>query len=100
MGYGDSFGVNDPITREQIATLLFRYIVWKGNEDVSAAVPTTGLEKYADYAQISEWALDSMKWTIARGIITGRTTESVVPKGMATRAEAAEVLRRFIERAE
>jgi hypothetical protein len=93
MGYGDSFGVDNPITREQIATILFRYANSKGVA-VGGAIT---LEAYTDRDRISDWARDSMRWADARGIITGRAADLLVPDGTATRAEAAEILRRFAD---
>ena len=93
-GYGDElFGTNDSITREQAATLLMRYAKYK-NLNVSK---TTSITAYADAAEVSSWALEAMKWANAEGLITGRTTTTLVPKGTMTRAEVATLLMRFIE---
>ncbi|MBR7082300.1 MAG: S-layer homology domain-containing protein [Oscillospiraceae bacterium] len=93
-GYGDGkFGINDDITREQLAAIMYRYAKYKGY-DVTKAADLSG---YTDASGISEWALDAMKWAVAEELITGRTATTLAPKGNATRAEAAAILTRFIE---
>ena len=65
-GYGNgTFGLNDPVTREQAVTILYRYAKSKGL-DISASVDLSG---YTDMGDISDWALDAMKWAVAEGII-------------------------------
>ncbi len=94
-GYGNSlFGVNDNITREQIAAILYRYAVYKGY-DVSAASNLTG---YTDAGKISSWALGALKWANAEGFVNGRTSTTLVPAGAATRAEVATIFMRFVNR--
>jgi hypothetical protein len=93
MGYGDRFGIDDPITREQIATVLYRYAADKGI-DASAE---SDLRVYSDAGDISEWAADALKWAGAKGILTGRSETELAPKDTASRAEAAAVLRRLME---
>ena len=55
------------------------------------------LADYTDASAISDWAVPAMKWANAEGLITGRTATTLVPGGDATRAEAAAILKRFIE---
>ena len=93
-GYGNGkFGPDDLITREQFAAILFGYATFKGY-DVSKSAD---LSKYTDAGDISDWALPAMKWANAEGLITGRTVTTLVPKGDATRAEAAAILMQFLE---
>ena len=93
-GYGDGiFGTNDNITREQLATMLYNYATFK-KLDVSK---TTDLASFTDRSEVSEWALEAMQWANAEGLVNGRTAETLVPEGTATRAEAATLLMRFIE---
>ena len=93
-GYGNGkFGPNDLITREQFAAILYRYANFKGYNTSKSA----DLSGYADASAISDWALAAMKWANAEKLITGRTATTLVPKGEATRAEAAAILKRFIE---
>ena len=93
-GYGKGlFGTNDPITREQMASILYRYASYKGY-DVTA---TANLSAYTDEEEISNWAKEAMNWANAEGLITGRTKTTLVPGGTATRAEVASILKRFVE---
>ena len=94
-GYGDGrFGPMDPITREQFAAILFRYAENRGYDTSKAA----DLSGYEDASSISPWALDAMKWANAERLITGRTATLLIPGGNTTRAEAAAILMRFIEK--
>ena len=96
-GCGDgTFGPGDTVTREQFAAILYRYAKWKGY-DVSGSADLSG---YADAAAISLWALDAVKWANAAGLVTGRTANTLVPGGTATRAETAAILMRFLEAGE
>jgi hypothetical protein len=93
-GYGANvFGTNDPVTREQIAVLLYRYAKLMGY-DVSASAD---LSAYTDAADISEWAREALAWANAAGIITGRGASALAPTDTATRAEVAAMLHRFAE---
>jgi len=93
-GYGNGlFGTNDPITREQMAAILYSYASYKGY-DVTA---TANFSAYTDAAEISSWAKQAMGWANAKGLITGRTATTLVPGGTATRAEVASILKRFVE---
>ncbi|MCL2152990.1 MAG: S-layer homology domain-containing protein [Oscillospiraceae bacterium] len=90
---GGVFRPNDPITREEAVTILYRYAQYKGI-DISAA---DDLSKFTDMGDISAWALDAMRWAIAVGIVQGRTATTTVPQGTSTRAEVATILKRYIE---
>ncbi len=93
-GYGNGlFGTNDFVTREQIATIFYRYASNKGY-DVTASAD---LNVYADAAEVSNWAKIAISWANAEGLIIGRTKVTLVPKGNSTRAEVAAVMMRFIE---
>ena len=93
-GYGNgTFGPTDSITREQMATILYRYAQYK-NYNVKASNSLTG---YSDYTQISAYASQPLKWANAEDLINGRTRTTLVPRGTATRAEVAAILHRFVE---
>jgi hypothetical protein len=96
-GYGNGlFGTNDPITREQLATMLWRYAQTEGY-DVSIGEDTNILS-YTDVADLSEYAIPAMQWAVGAGIINGTGDGSTLtPQGQATRAQAATVLMRFCE---
>ena len=93
-GYGEGiFAPNDSITREQMATILYRYAQYK-NYDVSK---TGDLTVFSDKKEISEWALGALKWANGEKLINGRTRTGIVPAGNTTRAEAAVMLTRFMK---
>ena len=93
-GYGDGiFGPNDNITREQMASILYRYAEYKGY-DVSAV---GDLSQFNDADSVSEWANDVMSWAVGAGLINGMGDGSVAPQGTATRAQVATVLMNFCE---
>ncbi len=98
-GYNDGsnrYGINDYITREQIAKMLNIYASRQGY-NTSQRQPLTG---YTDYTQVSPWATDYMSWTVGSGIISGKPNGDgsyrLDPKGNATRAECAAMLMRFL----
>lgn len=93
-GYGNGkFGPNDNITREQLAAIMHRYASFKGYD----IAKTADLSVYTDVANISSWAIDSVKWAYANDLLTGRSATMLVPTGNATRAEVATIFMRFIE---
>ncbi|GEM_PF-816335 len=93
-GYPDNlFKPNNSLTREQIVTILYRYAIYSGL-DVSQK---GDLSRYTDTNSITEWSYTAMQWAKASGIINGRTNTELAPKGMASRAEIATFIMRFIE---
>ena len=93
-GYDNGlFGTNDNVTREQTVTILRNYAQKKGL-NVSK---TTDLSAYTDIGEISFWALNSMKWANAEGLLSGRSATTLAPKGTATRAEVASIFMSFME---
>lgn len=95
-GYGDGmFGHNDPVTREQLTAILYRYTVYKGY-DVSVG-ESTNILSYADFDAISEYAIPAMQWACGAGVINGTSESTLSPKGEATRAQIATMLQRFCE---
>ena len=90
-GYEDNtFRPNTAITREQLAAILMNYASYKG-EDVSARADLTS---YTD--QPSAWAEETMSWSVAEGLLTGVTADTLQPQGAATRAQVAAILQRFL----
>ena len=83
------FGVGKPITREQIARLLRGYAEYKGK----ALKSTDDLSAFVDADKISSWALDGFKYAIANGIFKGNAKNELNPRGNATRAELATILK-------
>lgn len=90
-GYGNgSFGPNDPVTREQLAVILYSLA---GSPQTSGVV----LSEFTDYGSVSPYAVNAMGWAVEEGIIAGRGG-ALEPKAGATRAEAAAMLLRYCER--
>ncbi len=93
-GYGNGrFGPNDPITREQMAAILYRYAAYK-EYDVSGAADLSG---YSDASSISSYARVAMQWANHSGLVNGTSDTTLSPQGSATRAQAAVILYRFCE---
>ena len=91
-GYGDGrFGPQDPVTREQLAALLFRFAGAQGFD----TAPRADLSPYWDSLQVGSYAREAMAWAVEMGLLTGRTQTTLVPGGTATRAETAVLLERF-----
>lgn len=98
-GYSStSFGPADPITREQFATMLYRFEQLQGggfSGDWVFLADLTEMVDFSDYNQISAWARESMCWTVMEGIIQGKEGSVLDPKGTTTRAEVAAMLMRY-----
>ena len=94
-GVSDGENATDYVTREQFATMLWRYASGKGY-DVSIGEDTNILS-YDDFADLSEYAIPAMQWACGAGVITGVTDATLVPQGEATRAQCAAMLMRFVE---
>jgi len=93
-GYNETtFGPNDNITREQMATILYRYAKYKGY-DVSVGEDTNILS-YEDALEVSEYALPAMQWACGAGLINGTSESTLSPKTGAARAQVAVIIHRF-----
>ena len=93
-GTDGRFRPNDPITREEMATMMLRAISYT-NSQVSQS--TAALNKFADRGQISSWARSGVAACVNAGIIKGVTETRFAPKQNATRAEAAVMIKRLLE---
>ncbi len=94
-GYSaDRFGPVDKITREQMATILYRYAAYKGY-DVSARADLT---VFADGKTVSTWAAESLSWANAKGLINGLPGSLLAPGSNAVRCQTAAILHRFCEK--
>lgn len=88
-----TFSPNDPVTREQLATFLYRYATLCG-----FYCSTDGnLAAFTDNDKISVYARDAMAWAVGAGIINGKSPTTVEPGSHATRAEIATMLCRLTE---
>ena len=84
-GYGDGrFGPDDSITREQLAVMLWRYF--------GSPAATAQTLQFSDAAQASGWAVDALLWASEKGVLKGKGGNVLDPKGLTTRAEAAQML--------
>ena len=86
-GYSDSaFGPNDPLTREQLATILWRYA---GSPEVEIGA------SFADENDIASWAASAVDWAQESGYVSGVGGNRFDPDGTATRAQVAVILMRY-----
>ena len=93
-GYGDTFGPNDPITREQLAAILYRYAQ---NEGYKTSQSGKGTEGYLDASSISSYAVKAMDWAVNAGLLSGKGNNTLAPTAGATRAEVAQIFMNFCE---
>ena len=92
-GYGDDFGPDDPISRQDLVTILYRYALKHGlAEDADGA-----LSAWPDADQVADYAREAMAWAVGKGIING-VDGLLDPTSPATRAQIAVIMQRFIER--
>lgn len=99
-GLSDSaFGPSKPITREQMAAMLARFLTLKklAAQPGTTEVPAL-LARFGDAAGISSWARTAVALSAREGLLTGRAGARFAPQGEATRAEAAAVLYRLCQR--
>lgn len=89
-GYGDGrYGPNDAITREQLAVILWRY--------AGSPAAEGGDLPFADAGQVSSYAVEALRWAKEQGIVNGVGNGQLMPKGLTTRAQAAQMLMNFIQ---
>lgn len=81
------------VTRQQLAVMLWRYDRLRDGTDA----PAGDLSGFPDGAEVSGWAREAMSWAVGRGLLTGRAGGRLEPKGYTTRAEAAQILMRYLE---
>ena len=82
------FGTDDPVTREQMVTLFWRY----NGRPTAESADLSGLN---DADQISNWAKDAFAWAVSVGVINGKGNGILDPKGTATRAEVAQIVMNY-----
>ena len=90
-GVSDGTSPDGKITREQLATMLYRYAKERGMVKADAQAD---LSAFADGANVSPDAAEAMRWAVASGIVNGMDG-SLVPQGEATRAQMATMLMRY-----
>ena len=93
-GYGDGkFGMNDIVTREQVAAILFRFAQYRG---LVAVTLEENLSAFADRDQISGYAVSAMNWAVGQGIING-SGELLMPKSPCVRSQVVTLLERLMK---
>ena len=91
-GYGDDrFAPEESITREDFVVMLWKY----------AGSPKAGDQglPFTDADQASDYAQEALRWAVEKGILSGHSDGQLAPRGTATRAQAAQILKRFMENA-
>lgn len=97
-GYEDGsgrFGVADPITREQMFTMMYRYAKSKG-VDMTVTYPQF-MDRYVDKDQISPYAYDALTWCISEGVAKGMSDTTINPLEYAPRSHAAQMFKNYID---
>lgn len=94
-GYGaDRFAPNAPITREQLAVILYRYAVYKVYD--MGVLESTTLQSFEDHSAVSDYAVPSVLWAFEKGLLQGDAGK-LMPLGNAERTQVATIFYRFIE---
>lgn len=88
-----TFAPNTAVTREQLATMLYRYAQYRHYNTSAGA--NTNILSYYDANRISEYAFSALQWACGEGIMDGTGTGYLSPQGQATRAQLAAMLMRF-----
>lgn len=90
-GLGNNmFGPNNNITREQLAVMLYRY--------ADSPAVTGSVTGFSDADRISSFATDAMAWATTNGIMNGKGDGRLDPKGLATRAEVAQMIKNYLDK--
>ena len=89
-GVSDGENANGYVTREQLATMLYRYA---GEPETDGS----GVGVFDDGETVSVWAFDAMSWALNNGVITGVSDDALLPVNTATSAQCAAMLMRFVE---
>ena len=99
-GVGDGlFGPDQNITREQLATMLYKYAIVK---NYKTNINKKALNDYPDRTKVSDWATEAMQWAVTNGVMSGKADKNgniLDPKGQASRAECAQMIKNLLEKA-
>ena len=87
------FAPNEPVTREQLVAIFYRYAQYKGYDTTQGGM---AIREFDDYESISDYAMGAMTWAVNSGLVKGGDN-LLNPKGAAARAEIAAMLHRFME---
>ena len=88
------FGPNDPLTREQLALILYRYAQMAGYNTTQGGI---AVREFTDYTSISSWALEAVQWAVNAGLISSTGNRMLSPNGTATRAQVAQIFMNFCQ---
>lgn len=98
-GYGERFGPDDPVTREQMAVMITRALSYKQKSiDLAEDEATKILQAFQDRGHISPWASESVARAVKEKIVCGRSTAIFAPRDPATRAEASVMILRMYKK--
>ncbi len=87
-----TFSPNDALTREQMATFLYRFADFETEEPIEI---TGDLSSYTDADLVADYAVDAMTWAVGEGVISGIGNNTLAPDNTASRAQMATVLTRY-----
>jgi len=93
----ERFGIDEPITRQDFATLMFRYAAFTGAD---TSVPDDFAPDFPDVNLIGPWAEAGMAWAVYNGIFSGTAQGELLPVNSANRAEAATIIMRYVQTVE
>lgn len=89
-GYEDGcFYPNRPITREQMVTMLYRYMQFKG---LKVDASSEDWKSFTDYANVHAWAQDAMAWAVHNGVVNGIQNNQLAPTHTAQRSQVAKII--------
>ena len=88
------FAPNEPVTREQVAAILYRY-ARLCDRDLS---PAASLMAFADHTSVSGYAREALSWAVGSGLMQGKPDDVLDPQGTATRAEIAAILHSYLKK--
>ncbi len=91
----NTFEPNTTITREQFASIMFRFAKEIDNQDMSGR---GDVSKFTDFSSTSGYAVDAMKWCVANKYISGMTPTEISPISGASRAQMASIIMRYIDK--
>lgn len=92
-----NFGTKEYITREQAVTFLYRYMQNSKSDKVYNVGEHSNLLSYKDFEEISDFSIEAMAYAVTKGIIKGKTTDTINPEDYITRAESAVIFKNFKE---
>ena len=97
LGYdADTFKPMENITREQMAAIMYRYCEYAGLD--TTIKNDSWMNRYTDADQISNYAVDYVRWAVGIGLIKGMTDTTINPKDLATRAQVAQVIKNLCDK--